>query len=122
MQKRMQRPSAADAESRLPVRPVAFAVLAALAEGPLPGFGILEAVNATVPGSRLFGPGTLYRLLRELRQQRLIARTDPGAGSRDDRQVHHELTALGAAVLRAEGARLRRTLDLATRARPATVR
>jgi len=96
----------------LPLKPSAFAVLAALAEAPRPGIDVLEAVNATVPGIPLFGPGTLYRLLRELRQQRLIARVERSGGG-DERQAIHELTALGRAVLRAESARLRRTLDLA---------
>ncbi|HTI36295.1 MAG TPA: helix-turn-helix transcriptional regulator [Vicinamibacterales bacterium] len=100
-------------ESRLhlPLRPSAFAVLAALAERPLPGIDILDAVNATVPGTPLLGPGTLYRLLRELRQQQLITRVDTAAA--DERQAHHELTPAGRATLRAEAARLRRTLDLA---------
>jgi DNA-binding MarR family transcriptional regulator len=64
----------------------------------------------------------LYRLMRELRQARLVARTDPAIDPGDDRQVHHELTPLGQAVLRAELDRLRRTLTLAARARPASDR
>jgi DNA-binding PadR family transcriptional regulator len=109
----------------LPLRPVACAVLAALAHGPLPGIDVLEAVNATVPGRPILGPGTLYRLLRELRQDKLIARGTAGertSADRDDRQVPHVLTPLGEAVLRAELARLRRTLTLADRTRPAAQR
>ena len=106
----MQNP-ARDPRGHLPLRPSAFAVLAALADGPLPGIDVLDAVNATTTGSPLLGPGTLYRLLRELRQDQLIARVETGAA--DERQAHHELTALGRSVLRAESARLRRTLDLA---------
>jgi DNA-binding PadR family transcriptional regulator len=114
MQNRMQRPPAADPERHLPLRPVACAVLAALSEAPRSGIDVLDAVNATVPGRPLLGPGTLYRLLRELRQQGLIARTAPAAGGDDDeRQVHHVLTPIGHAVLRAEVARLRRTITLA---------
>lgn len=100
-----------DPRDHLPLKPSAFAVLAALAETPLPGIDVLDAVNATTPGSPLLGPGTLYRLLRELRHEQLIARVETGAA--DERQAHHELTALGRAVLRAEATRLRRTLDLA---------
>jgi DNA-binding PadR family transcriptional regulator len=106
----MQTP-ARDPRRHLPLRPSAFAVLAALADGPLPGIDVLEAVNATVPGSPLLGPGTLYRLLRELRHEQLIARVETGAA--DERQAHHDLTPLGRAVLRAEVTRHRRTLDLA---------
>jgi DNA-binding PadR family transcriptional regulator len=104
---------------------VACAVLAALAHGPRPGIDVLEAVNATVPGRPILGPGSLYRLLKELRHEKLIARHEPDSravAARDDRQVHHALTPRGEAVLKAELARLRRTITLADRARPAPQR
>jgi DNA-binding PadR family transcriptional regulator len=119
MQKRSKRSLAAEAAALLPLRPVACAVLASLAEEPRIGIDILEAVNTTVPGRALLGPGTLYRLLKELRQQDLIERVDLAEGSADDRHSPHGITPLGAAVLDAELDRLRRTLLLATSARPA---
>ena len=118
MPNRSKRPTADEIEKNLPLRPTACAVLASLADGPRPGIDVLDAVNATVPGRPLLGPGTLYRLLRELRHQDLIERTDAHPDPGDDRQVHHALTALGRAVLHAELARLRRTLELAVRTRP----
>ena len=121
MQKRRERRASDDARTHLPVRPAAFAVLAALAAGPRPGIEILDEVNAIVPGRPLLGPGTLYRLMRELRQQGLIAREARGARSADERQAHHALTPLGRAVMRAEIARLRRTLELAGGA-PGTIK
>lgn len=104
----------ASVDRHLPLRPAACAVLAALAERPCAGIEILEAVNRTVPRRPLLGPGTLYRLLRELRHDGLIAR----AGAReapDERQVPHALTALGRKVLGAEVRRLERTLVMARR-------
>ena len=97
---------------RLPLRPAAFAVLSALARGPRAGFEILEFVNATHPGSGLLGPGTLYRVLRELRQEGLIERTSAPADetSQDERRTYSVLTHLGRATVVAEAARLRRTL------------
>ena len=64
---------------------------------------------------RLLGPGTLYRLLRELRQADLIARLSRESEQQgpDDRYTHHALTRLGRAVLAADADRLRRTLALA---------
>ena len=59
------------------------------------------------------GPGTLYRVMRELRHEGLITRTDPAEAPGDERQVHHALTPLGQAVLRAELGRLQRTILLA---------
>jgi DNA-binding MarR family transcriptional regulator len=109
----MKQPSADDARRHLPLRPVAFALLAALADGGRPGIEILEEVNSTVRGRPLLGPGTLYRLMRELRHAELIERSDPAEGVEDERQAFHVLTPLGRAVLRAEIARLRRTIDLA---------
>ena len=113
MRNRSQRPSGPDIDRNLPLRPTACAVLAALADGPRPGIDILEAVNATVPGRPLLGPGTLYRVMRELRQAGLISRTEPDDAPADERQVHHMLTPLGQAVLRAELTRLQRTILLA---------
>jgi DNA-binding PadR family transcriptional regulator len=124
--KTMRNRSKADDSSgvyrHLPLRPVACAVLAALADGPRPGIEILDAANATVPGHPLLGPGTLYRLMRELRQDGLIGRADPAEDPGDDRQVHHALTPLGRQVLAAELDRLRRTMTLANRVKPASGR
>jgi len=122
MQNRSKRPDDTDILRHLPLRPVACAVLASLAERPRPGIEILDAVNATASGHLLLGPGTLYRLMRELRQAKLVVRADPPVDPGDDRQVHHALTPLGQAVLRAELERLRRTLTLASRVRPASER
>lgn len=98
-------------QRHLPVRPAAFAVLAILANGPHAGFEIMEAAHR-LPGRPLFGPGTLYRLLRELRQQELIEPTPAPKGvARDERRQYHSLTALGRAVLTAEGTRVRATLE-----------
>jgi DNA-binding PadR family transcriptional regulator len=114
MSKRIKPATTAKVAWHLPLRPVACAVLAALAQGPRIGVDILEAVNTTVPGSPLLGPGTLYRLMRDLRQEGLIARTVLEEGSADDRHAPHTLTPLGAAVLEADIARLHRTISLAT--------
>lgn len=95
----------------LPLRPSAFAVLAALDAGPRTGVEVLEATART--GVSILGPGTLYRLMRELRQEGWIARVPPPgeAGEADARRQHHALTAEGRSVLRLEAERLWRTLD-----------
>ena len=116
MQKRTQRTiRAEEIHDYLPMRPVAFAVTAALAHGPRSGIEILDEVNATAPHHPILGPGTLYRLLRELRHEGLLTREERGAHAVDERQAHHVLTPLGRGVMKAEAARLRRTLDLAAR-------
>ncbi len=102
----------ADPARHLPLRPASFSALAALADGPLAGFAILSAINETVPGNPILGPGTLYRLLSELRRDGFIDPVDPPAHAQgaDDRRQYHGLTPLGRAVLAAEAERLRRTL------------
>jgi DNA-binding PadR family transcriptional regulator len=112
MRKRRETRIEHDAARRLPLRPAAFAVLSALARGPRAGFEILEFVNATHPGSGVLGPGTLYRVLRELRQDGLIERTPaPEAEpTQDERRTYSALTRLGRATVVAEAVRLRRTL------------
>ena len=64
----MADPSTIQAEvlSRLPLRPGPLAVLASLASGPAPVVTMLEHAERMGAGSALLGPGTLYRLLREL--------------------------------------------------------
>lgn len=96
--------------------PSAYAVLAALAAGPRAGIDVLEDVRSTAPGRTILGPGTLYRVLRDLREAGLIARVAarPAAGI-DERQSSHELTAAGRRVLLAETRRLERTVALARR-------
>ena len=103
----------AEALSRLPLRPGPLAVLASLAGGPAPGIAMLEHAERMGAGSAVLGPGTLYRLLRELSGDGLIERTAAPAhadGAGDDRRQYYALTQLGRAVLEAEAERLRRTL------------
>ena len=98
------------------MKPSAFAVLAALAEGPVAGFEVLERVNRASPGRPILGPGTLYRLLRELRRGGLIERTDAPAGAGDggdERRTYHRLTRVGRRAVEAEAERLRRTMAAA---------
>jgi DNA-binding PadR family transcriptional regulator len=103
----------AEAMARLPLRPGPLAVLASLANGPAPGVSMLEHAERMGAGSAVLGPGTLYRLLRELSGDGLIERTAAPAGAEgaaDDRRQYYGLTQLGRAVLEAEAERLRRTL------------
>ena len=115
---------ASDPASRLPLRPVAFSTLAALAEGTKAGFAILSAVNDTLPGTPILGPGTLYRLLRELSSEGLIEPVAAPKAQKDDdaRRQYYALTAEGHATLRAEAERLRATLAAARLLDPRTPR
>ena len=109
----MANPTQTEVLARLPLRPGPLAVLASLANGAAPGVAMLEHAERMGAGGSVLGPGTLYRLLRELSGDGLIERTaapDGDAGASDDRRQYYALTALGRAVLEAEAERLRRTL------------
>ncbi len=97
-------------ERHIPLRPSAVAVMAALSRGPLSGVDVLDSVESA--GGSILGPGTLYRLMKELRAEGWVERVDPPEGREhgDDRRQFHVLTPGGRSVLRLEAERLRRTL------------
>jgi DNA-binding PadR family transcriptional regulator len=105
---RMKHPTSARIARFIPLRPSAFAVLVALAHEPRMGIEILDHIHAVMPGSEIFGGGTLYRLLRDMRTEGLIERAGPEHA--DKRHVRHGLTPLGRAVMTEEAARLEHTL------------
>lgn len=100
----------------LPLRPVEFDVLLALAGGERHGYGILQEVQDRSDGAVLLEPGTLYRALRRMLTAGLVARTDPRRGGDDDRRRYYRLTEIGRRVAAAEASRLSE-LVLAARSR-----
>ncbi len=90
----------------LPLTPVAFEILLALADGERHGYGILQEVESRSTVS--LHAGTLYRALARLLEARLIEEGDepPGAGSSDERRRYYRLTDRGVAVARGEVQRL----------------
>lgn len=99
-------------ESRLPLSPVAFEILIALAEEDHHGYAILRAVE-TRTGRRLHA-GSLYRALARLVREELIdeldERPDPET---DERRRYYRITALGRALASAEARRLQGQLGRA---------
>lgn len=99
----------------LPLRPVIFAVLAALRGGAAHGHGILLRVNSELGERVLLGPGTLYRTLKEMRDQGLVEHALPPADepAADGRRQYYRLTDLGTSAVEAEARRLAALLDRA---------
>ena len=91
----------------LPLPPVWFDILLALAAGEQHGYAVMQEV-ARHSQSNLH-PGTLYRALARLLESELIEELDerPSEGD-DERRRYYRLTSLGRAVAKAEGARLTR--------------
>jgi DNA-binding PadR family transcriptional regulator len=90
-------------DSPLPLTPVAFEVLLALADEDLHGYAILRAVGERVRGVLPMRTGTLYRALASLLDDGSI---DEIASSGDARRRVYRITPRGRRILRAEAERL----------------
>src|SRR5436190_19662069 len=94
----------------LPLKPLVFDVLMALADGKRHGWALVREVQQREGGDRIL-PGNFYRTLRTLKEDGLIedapgdANEDPG-----ERRQYFRLTALGMKVARAEAQRIRALL------------
>jgi DNA-binding PadR family transcriptional regulator len=99
-----------DAEALLPLTPAAFQILLALSGGERHGYGIMREVEASTQGQLRVGPGTLYRSIKQMLAQGLIAEADerPDPALDDERRRYYRLTNFGRRVAAAEARRLAR--------------
>jgi DNA-binding PadR family transcriptional regulator len=94
-------------ESFIPLTPVAFEILLALADGERHGYSILQEVESRSGGAVSLHAGTLYRALARLLESELIEELgSPDPKNDDERRRYYRLTARGVAVTRAEVVRL----------------
>ena len=102
-------------ESFLPLTPVAFEILLALADGERHGYSILQEVETRSGGAISLHAGTLYRALARLLENELIEelRSSPDPTNGDERRRYYRLTTRGVAVARAEVGRLEGQLSAA---------
>jgi DNA-binding PadR family transcriptional regulator len=94
-----------DIEQFLPLTPMAFEVLLAVAAGQLHGYDIMLAVEERTKGRLSPNPGTLYRLIDRLCREDLLEPVEGQSGRGEDRRFFR-LTTLGARVAEAEARRL----------------
>jgi DNA-binding PadR family transcriptional regulator len=101
-------------DEHLPLTPVAFEILLALAAGALHGYAILQDIDARTGGRLSLHAGTLYRALARLAEAGLLEELEgrPDAGV-DERRRYYRLTRLGRRVAAAEAARLERQVGVA---------
>ncbi|HYN10747.1 MAG TPA: PadR family transcriptional regulator [Vicinamibacterales bacterium] len=106
-----------DPRSFLPLTPLAFQVLLALADTERHGYGIILEVNERTDGLIRLRTGTLYTLLQRLLDESLIEESDtrPGPDQDDQRRKYYRLTELGRDVLAAEARRLESLIGEARR-------
>jgi DNA-binding PadR family transcriptional regulator len=95
-------------EAFLPLTPVAFEILLALADGERHGYSILQEVEERSGGSVSLHAGTLYRALARLLESELIEELaeSPDPTNGDERRRYYRLTTRGIAVAKSEVARL----------------
>ena len=107
-----------DPRSWLPLTPLAFQALLALADMERHGYAIMREIESHTAGRVRLRTGTLYTLLQRLLDERLIEESDarPAAGD-DTRRRYYALTSLGRRVLTAEAHRLEGLVGAARRKR-----
>ena len=104
-----------DVNGLLPLTPLVFEILLALANGEQHGYAIMQDVAQRTGGRIELHAGTLYRALSRLLDGGFIEELDErSAPANDDqRRRYYRLTALGATVARAEAERLEAQLSVA---------
>lgn len=90
----------------IPLAPRDLLILSVLSEGPLHGYGIIQAVRERSESGVLLDPANLYRVLHRMRRDDWIR----DVAGEDDRKRRYEVTPLGQRLLKAEVDRLRRLL------------
>ncbi len=97
-----------DPQTLLPLTPLTFHVLLALADTNRHGYGIIKEVSSRTDGQMELEAGTLYAALKRMRDEGLIE-IIPSAerpASEDSRRRTYRLTTFGRGVLQAESTRL----------------
>ena len=99
----------------MPLRPIEFHVLLALAGEERHGYAILQEVAAMTDGELQPEPGTLYRALHRMLKDGWVAESArrPAADLDDERRRYYRLTPVGRRVASAEAERLSRLVAVA---------
>lgn len=103
------------ADEFLPLKSDVLLVLMSLASQPLHGYGIIRDVDERSGGQVVLQTGALYRMLRILLRDGLIAECDEPADAPndDERRRYYTLTRLGENVMDAEVERMARLVRAA---------
>jgi DNA-binding PadR family transcriptional regulator len=94
---------------QVPLTPAVFHILLALADGPLHGYGIMQAVERSASDEPAMGPGTIYGSLQRMEEAGLVKEQ---AARTDDRRRVFALQPAGRRALALEAERLSRLAAL----------
>jgi DNA-binding PadR family transcriptional regulator len=92
-----------------PLTPAVFHILLALADGPLHGYAIMQAVEQSAGAELRMGPGTIYGSIQRMEEAGLVREL---ATRGDDRRRVFALLPAGRRALEAEARRLMRLANL----------
>jgi DNA-binding PadR family transcriptional regulator len=102
-----------DVRPFLPLKPPELLILTVLSAGDRHGYGIRQDVLDQTGGEIDIEAGTLYRHIRGLEDDGLVAEAPRPRGETDERRIYYRLTPTGKRVLAAELHRLRELVRLA---------
>lgn len=105
-------PEKTDPQSFLPLKPIELLILTVLTEGDRHGYGLRQDILEYTEGQVAIEAGNLYRHIRALEEDALIADAPAPRTETDERRIYYRLTALGKRVLAAELQRLRALVRL----------
>src|SRR5881394_2062826 len=99
----------------MPLRPVEFHVLLALAAEDRHGYAILQEVADLTGGELQLEPGTLYRALHRMLKDGWVVESArrPAVDQDDERRRYYRLTPAGRRIASAEAERLWRLVTVA---------
>jgi len=93
----------------LPLKPQDYHILFVLLDGERHGYGMVKEIDRQTGGQIRLEAGNLYRSVRRLIKQGLIAESDrrPAAESDDERRRYYGISEFGRQVVTAETDRMR---------------
>lgn len=101
-----------DVDELIPMRPLDFSVLVALADADDYGYGIVKRIRQREGGAIHLAPGNLYQVLDRMIDAGLIEQLDR-RDEADGRRRYYGITPFGREVAGAEAQRLRAVVDTA---------
>ena len=110
---------ATDARHYLPLKPVDLELLLALADQERHGYGLVQAISEHTDELVVLDPGNLYRVIKRLLAEGLVAESDRETDDAGERRKYYRLTPLGGRVLTMELDRLRSLVNAASTRRVA---
>ena len=95
-------------EEMLPLPPAVFQILLALADRESHGYAIMQEVSSQTNGKVKLGPGTLYRTIKRMIEDKLIEESDerPDPEMDDERRRYYRLSDFGQKAATFEAQRL----------------